>query len=116
MQDYNGHPSSRVKDLVDLVTSMLNERIDSEKLAKTLSTERAVRAIPNITTFSVPDSWKTTLSANYRKLADEASLPDKLRNVNDAESAVASWLQPVFGTNAQPLIWNPKTQSWATHC
>lgn len=114
LPDYNGRSSSRVKDLVDLATSMLNEHVNGDKLTKMLATEHAVRALPNIIAFSVPDSWRTTLSANYRKLAKEAFLPDELHDVADTEDAVGSWLQPVLDGNALSLIWNPKIQKWTT--
>lgn len=90
MQDYNGHPSSRVKDLADLITSMINEEVDADKLSRLISTERRLRGINRIDQFSVPGSWKDTLSGNYAKLAKEAALPGELSDVEDAEAAVSA--------------------------
>ena len=99
MQEYATGSSSRVKDLADLATSMLDERVDAGKLARRLSIECAFRHMGPITEFSVPATWKTTLSANYRKMAREAKLSHELENVVAAEEAVAGWLRPVLTGN-----------------
>lgn len=113
MQDYNGHPSSRVKDLADLITSMINEEVDADKLSRLISTERRLRGINRIDQFSVPGSWKDTLSGNYAKLAKEAALPGELSDVEDAEAAVSAWLSPVFSGGASGKTWIPEGQRWA---
>ncbi len=113
MQDYNGRPSSRVKDLADLITSMINEKVDADKLSRLISTERKLRSIDRIGQFSVPGSWKSTLSGNYAKLAKEAALPSEFAGVVDAEAAVATWLSPVFSGDASGKTWIPEEQRWA---
>ncbi len=113
MQDYNGRPSSRVKDLADLITSMINEKVDADKLSRLISTERKLRSIDRIGQFSVPGSWKNTLSGNYAKLAKEAALPSEFAGVGDAEAAVATWLSPVFSGDASGKTWIPEEQRWA---
>lgn len=113
MQDYNGRPSSRVKDLADLITSMINEKVDADKLSRLISTERKLRSIDRIGQFSVPGSWKNTLSGNYAKLAKEAALPSEFAGVVDAEAAVATWLSPVFSGDASGKTWIPEEQRWA---
>ena len=45
MQTYATGASSRVKDLVDLVTSMLNEEVDAGKLSERIAIECAFRRI-----------------------------------------------------------------------
>ena len=112
MQDYNGHPSSRVKDLADLITSMLNEKVDADKLVRLLSTECRLRNIDRIGQFSVPESWKSTLSSNYSKLAKEAALPSGFLDVEDAEAAVVAWLSSVFSGNASGKTWIPEERQW----
>lgn len=113
MQDYGGHPSSRVKDLADLVASMLNEKVDADKLSRLISTECRLRGIDRIERFSIPTSWKSTLSGNYSKLAKEAALPSEFSGAEDAESAVSAWLLPVFSGNAMGKTWIPEERRWA---
>ena len=112
MQEYATGPSSRVKDLADLATSMLNERVDAAKLARRLCIECAFRHMEPITEFSVPETWKTTLSANYRKMAREAKLPRELEDVVTAEEAVAGWLRPVIAGETASDVWDPDSQAW----
>ena len=112
MQDYNGRPSSRVKDLVDLVTSMLNEEADADNLSRLVSTECRLRGINRIDQFSIPESWKNTLSGNYSKLAKEAVLPSEFSGVENAEAAVSAWLSPVFNGDALGKTWIPEEQRW----
>ena len=113
MQDYNGHPSSRVKDLTDLVTSMLNEEVDADKLSRLISAECRLRSIDRIDRFSIPESWKSPLSGNYSKLAKEAAIPNEFTDVEDAEAAVSAWLFPVFNCDASGKTWIPEEQRWA---
>ncbi len=113
MQDYNGHPSSRVKDLADLVVSMLNEKVDADKLSRLTSTECKLRSMGRINRFSVPGSWKGTLSGNYSKLAKEAALPAEFSGVENAEAAVSAWLSPVFSSDASGKTWIPEKRRWA---
>ena len=112
MQDYNGRPSSRVKDLVDLVTSMLNEKVDASKLSRFIAVECRLRQIKDINQFSIPENWKSTLSRNYAKLAKEANLPSEFSGVKDAEAAVSMWLSPVFSVKALGKTWIPEEQRW----
>ena len=113
MQDYNGHPSSRVKDLVDLATSMINEEIDADKLSGLIAAEYRLRQIEGIARFSIPKNWKNTLSSNYTKLAKEAALPNKFLDIEDAEAAISEWLSPIFDGDASGKTWIPKGQRWA---
>jgi len=112
MQTYATGQSSRVKDLADLVTSMLNESVDADKLAARLSIEYAFRRMEPITEFSVPQAWRTIFPANYRKMAREAKLPQELQDVDAAEAAISGWLKPVLDKTASGSCWNPETQGW----
>lgn len=112
MQTYATGPSSRVKDLADLLTSMLNENVDAGKLARRLSLEVAFRHMSPIDEFAVPATWKTTFSGNYRKMAKEAKLPREFEEVAAAEAAVADWLRPVLEGKVEGCAWSPEKQAW----
>ena len=112
MQTYATGPSSRVKDLADLVASMLNESVVADKLARRLSVEVAFRRMDPISEFAVPEAWKTTFSGNYRKMAREAKLPLEFEEVTAAEAAVADWIRPVLRGKETSSAWNPEKQLW----
>ena len=112
MQTYATGPSSRVKDLADLVTSMLNERINAEKLGRRLTIEQAFRHMDRIAEFAVPAIWKTTFANNYQNKAREARLPQEFEDVVVAEAAVAGWLRPVLEGTVLGYTWDPSEQDW----
>jgi hypothetical protein len=112
MQSYGGRPSSRVKDLADLVKTMCAEDVDADDLTRDLRSEAAVRKIGTVTAFVVPDTWKTTMSANYRKIARESKLPERYEDAAVAEEAVATWLQPVIEGSAVGMMWSASEQVW----
>lgn len=112
MQDYGGNPSSRVKDLADLVKTMCVEDVDADDLARHLRSEAAIRRIGTIPTFVVPDAWKTTMSSNYRKIARESRLPERYEDAATAEEAVAAWLRPVIEGEAAGMTWLASEQAW----
>ena len=93
--------------------SMLNEKIDADKLSRLISTECRLRSIDRIDQFSIPEIWKSTMSGNYSKLAKEAALPSEFSGIEDAEAAVSAWLSPVFSGNASGKTWIPEERRWA---
>ncbi|MEG0217146.1 MAG: nucleotidyl transferase AbiEii/AbiGii toxin family protein [Raoultibacter sp.] len=112
MQTYGNGPSSRVKDLVDLIVSMRGEEVDADKLACIISAECKLRRIPPFDNFSVPDNWKVNLSTNYKKLAYEAQLPAEYSEVDVAEVMIRNWIAPAINAEAAGCRWKPDAQRW----
>lgn len=112
LQDYDARPSSRVKDLADLVKTMLTEDVDGTSLERRLRSELAVRRVGSVDGFTVPSAWKTTYATNYRKIAAESSLPGRYEDVAVAEAAVAAWLAPAFEGTANGHFWSHDRQLW----
>ena len=112
MQLFNGRPSSRVKDLVDLVVAMLTEDVDADVLAVKIERETVLRRLGEVGSFSVPGDWKDGRSATYSRQAGECGLPDELADVRAAEVAVASWLNPVLSGEVHGLRWSHEGQEW----
>lgn len=60
MTTYGGRPSTRVKDLVDLVVISGTQQLNARELQKALDARRAASQIPAETAaFQIPASWKT---------------------------------------------------------
>lgn len=112
MQMYGGHPSSRVKDLVDIVASMLWDEIDASILSERLSREILLRHMGEIDRFRVPDSWKETESEVFCSMAKECGFPAELCDVAGAEQAVAAWIAPVLDGTALGLRWDHDKRAW----
>ena len=105
---YNGHPSTRVKDLVDLVVLTLTQTIDGGRLEVAITREAASRGLPLPETFTAPPDW----DASYRKLA--SPIPDckDYFTVALATSLVNALLEPVLARKAKGLRWDPKIRAW----
>ena len=112
MQVYEGVPSSRVKDLVDLVVSKATDSIDADAFLKRLRRETTLRHMGHINEIHIPADWKTIRAAAYKKEAQSACVPSELTDAANAETAIASWLGPVLRGELPDMKWNPGTQSW----
>ena len=66
MEIVGNQPSTRVKDLVDLVILVQTQPIDMHSLREGLRRECALRKIPFPFTFAIPKQWAQT---SYRRLA-----------------------------------------------
>lgn len=105
---YNGHPSTRVKDLVDLVVLTLTQTIDGGSLEVAITREAASRGLPLPKTFTVPPDW----DAFYRRLT--SPIPDckDYLTVALATSLVNALLEPVLARKTKGLRWNPGIRAW----
>lgn len=112
MQRYNGLPSSRVKDLLDLVVSMLTDRVDADMLSKKIKRESILRNMGQVEEVRAPLEWNSFYAPAYAKEASAAGIPQELTDLANAETAVASWLNLVLQGVAEGTIWDPETQRW----
>ena len=105
---YNGHPSTRVKDLVDLVVLTLTQTIDGGSLDVAITREAASRGLPLPETFTVPPDW----DAFYRRLA--SPIPDckDYLPVSLAASLINALLEPVLARKTKGLRWDPGIRAW----
>ena len=105
---YNGYPSTRVKDLVDLVVLTLTQAIDGGRLEVAITREAASRGLPLPETFTAPPDW----DASYRKLA--SPIPDCKDHftVTLATSLVNALLEPVLARKTKGLRWDPGIRAW----
>ena len=76
MQIHQGLPSSREKDLVDLVVLAVTQNVDGTALGLAISTEAGRRLMEPIDQFVVPSNW----GRRYSKLAKPGPLLHRLRN------------------------------------
>ena len=112
MQLFEGLPSSRVKDLVDLVVSMRTDHVNADVLAEKLKREAILRKMKPIYRFAVPDEWKTMRTKTYQNEALACGLPTSLCDASEAERSIAQWLAPVLDGTAIHAAWFPDGQEW----
>ncbi len=116
LQLYPGdRPSSRVRDLVDLVTYISKERLDGTALAYRIEREARLRKLWPITCFKVPKLWHESHNTTYRKSAKEAGVIDFCANVSAAEAAVKSCVDPAIRHETENRFWDPEQHNWLIH-
>ena len=113
-EEHNGRPSSRVKDLVDLVVYALTEEFDNVELAATLRRELGARSLPLPKAFAVPEAWRTAREGAYAKEASKTRMPDKYKTMPEAEKLAAAFFSAPLGRPGEKLDWDRKSLSWIT--
>lgn len=111
---HDGRPSSRVKDLVDLVVYLTHESIGGGELADRLRREASIRGIVLPGFFSLPDEWRGMHEGTYRRLVGQTSLGNAYPAMADAEILVASFFDPVLDNSCREKRWDNKTLAWLT--
>lgn len=105
---YSGKPSSRVKDLVDLVILTVTQRFDAASLRVAVTTEFARRRLPLITTFTPPPEW----SKKYEALARNIPECAEHRTFATAEALIASVVAFALDLENSHRQWSPSLRSW----
>lgn len=80
-----GKPSSRVKDLIDLVVIARTQQLDRRELQIAIDTKRALIGLEPFERFRVPPGW----SREYARLARTTASVGDMVDVRAAESLVA---------------------------
>jgi len=106
----SGLPSSRARDLVDLVVIARAETMSLHALRAAIASERYHRGLPPRADFSPPAGW----TSQYPELAKATSHCADLA-LDDAVHLVRVFLSPALvpPDGPQDREWDPKTQTWA---
>lgn len=101
-------PSTRYKDLVDLVAIILQATVEAEPQRAALASEADRRGITLPATFSVPDLelWTKGYAAEAGR-----SLLDTAFTLNDALAIVTPFLDSILNDTANGT-WDPKSGRW----
>ena len=109
---HNGRPSSRVKDLVDIVLYATHCRVDEAQLRQKLEIEFRMRHRSLPDEFKIPLNWHGDYGAVYRKVALDAHVLETCPTLGSAESMGKLLYDPVFSGACRGLTWDPERLSW----
>jgi len=101
-------PSTRFRDLVDLVAIVKGASVEVEAQGRALRSEFDRRRLDLPQSFDVPD--RPIWEAGYAAEARRSMLPDA-RTLDEALAVVRPFLDPVFQGTADGS-WDPKRQRW----
>ena len=102
-------PSTRYKDLVDLVSISAAASVSASAQAVALTSEAERRGVTLPCQFTLPDRqlWERGYSAE----AARSLLPITARTVDEALAAVRPFVEPVFDRRAVG-VWDPRRRAW----
>ena len=109
---HGGRPSSRVKDLVDIVVYARNVAFGFDVLSAVLKTEISARKLALRRIFSVPPEWGDAQARQYRKLAEQAGIPDRFHDVGNAEVLAKELIEPCLSGQTDLHAWNTEALAW----
>jgi hypothetical protein len=102
-------PSTRFRDLVDLVAIVTSAPIVASEQRHALLSEFARRGIELPTRFAVPD--RALWEVGYAREAARSLLAEA-QSLDDALETVAPFLDPLLGGQSEGT-WNPGLRSWS---
>lgn len=103
-------PSSRVRDLVDLVVFARTQRVDADALGRAIEAERDHRGLGPITEWACPERWAAEYTTVARDVAECVEHP----TFDVASVFVGKFLNPVLGGGLTGVTWDPARGRWAT--
>lgn len=106
--EYLGQPSSREKDLVDLVVLAVTHDLDGTALARALVTEFARRQMSVPDRFAVPASW----GRGHRKQSAGISHCAEHPTVEHAQNLVAQLIDPALKDSVAGQTWVAANRIW----
>lgn len=110
MHRHGDRPSSREKDLVDIVVLAVTQDIDGTALTTAMSTEISRRRMDPIEQFVVPAEWGPA----YQKLARAVPYCADVQHIAAARALAAALVDPALDGTATGLIWRATTRRWVS--
>jgi hypothetical protein len=105
---YNGRPSSREKDLVDLVVLAVTQDVDGFRLRRALAAESRARSIDLPEHFVVPATW----GRGYARDAAEVPACRAYPTVPAAMLLMTDFLDPALRGDADARVWSARDLDW----
>ncbi len=109
MQRYDDRPSSREKDVVDIVVLAVTQDIDGTALTRAIRTEISRRGMDPIEHFVVPAEWGPA----YRKLARRVPHCADVVDIDAAQELASALVDPALEGTAGVLTWRATTRRWS---
>lgn len=108
MDYYDGRPSSREKDLVDIVVFAITQDIDGTALSLAVDTERHRRTMEPFERFVVPSTW----GPGYTKQSQPVPYCADYRTVELAAELAARLIDPALTGEANGKVWSAERLQW----
>lgn len=112
VERHDGRPSSRVKDLVDVLVYATTCAVDGGKLTASIRREAGARRLTLAERFVVPKEWEKTYSRQFSKLCAQTGLSNAYTSIADARKLASKLFNPILDGSAEQKKWDYKTTAW----
>ena len=110
MQRCDDRPSSREKDLVDIIVLAITQDIDGTALMTAITAESSRRGMDPIEHFVVPAEWGPT----YKKQAQRVPYCADVVDIDAAQEIASTLIDPALERTAAGLTWRAATRGWVS--
>lgn len=108
---YSDQPSSRVRDLVDLVVFARTQHVDGSELTEAITAEWTHRRLPGTPFFAPPETWRRL----YPGLARRVSACGDVLTFDAAVDLTTALFGSALDQSAVGQQWSPKKHAWTDH-
>lgn len=105
-------PSSRVKDLVDLVVIACTQTVGGDAASIQLANELRTRHLEDLKTLTPPEDWFSVRAKSYERSARQSCLDNELMSITPGFVLASHLVNPLFNDSANGKSWNPEARSW----
>ena len=112
IERHDGRPSSRVKDLVDVLVYATTCAVDGGKLTSSIKREAGARRLVLAESFAVPEGWEKAYGRQFAKLCAQTRLSDAYSSIAEAAKLAAKLLDPALRGEVEGLSWDPEGLEW----
>jgi len=109
MANYSGRPSSREKDLVDLVVIAKTQTVSAYSLRRAIDAEARVRSLVPFTELTIPQTW----GRRYAKEAKDVPYCADYRSADLAGELMRAFIDPVLRGEVPGKTWSPDSLAWS---
>lgn len=112
IERHDGRPSSRQKDLVDIVMMITNLDFDLDDVSARLERELRVRQLEKPRVFSVPAEWKEKDSGRHELIASRTGMPEAFISLQSSESLASIFFDTALSGEGFNLTWVHQKLEW----
>ena len=104
---HGDRPSSREKDLVDLVAIALTQTVNAVAAQTAIRSEAKLRRLTLPAKFTVPAEWGRGYASQTR------NTPAAGVSIHEAQALMTRFIDPLLGGTAAGAAWDPQGRTWA---
>ena len=109
MANYSGRPSSREKDLVDLVIIAKTQTVSADSRRRAIDAEARARSLIPFIELTIPPTW----GRRYAKEAKDVPYCAGYRSVDLAGELMRAFIAPVLRGEVPGKTWSPDSLAWS---